>query len=339
MKRLISIEIEPGNGPIRGIIPRLYEAARQATRGKPLTLVAAEKIIQKVGNGDNVIILTGYGCLPMYPHGETDGPPGAAALARAVNLGLGAIPILVAGERDIPPIKASLLAAGVHVEDYETSKALKTSGAIIPLSYDAESSRKSAKELISTYKPKAVFAIEAVGPNKKGILHSRRGYDFGPQMSKVYEVFEEANRKGILTIACIDNGNEVGSGTIEDAVRQANPFGDVCLCPCQSGVACAIKSEVCIPAGISNWGAYGIAAMLAIMLKNPDILHSTDTERRILEACVSVGSSDAHFARPLPSVDGKSLAAQQSIIALLHEIVSRGLATTTSGTSAAFMIR
>ncbi len=274
-----------------------------------------------------------------HPHGETDGPPGAVSLARAINLGLGAIPVFVAGERDIPTIKACLLAAGVHVEDYETAKSLKTAATIIPLPYDAESAQRMAKELIDNHQPKAVFAIEATGPSKKGVIHSRRGYDFGPQMSKVYEVFEEANRRGILTIGCIDNGNEVGSGTIEETVRKVNPFGDVCLCPCQSGVACTIKAEVCIPAGISNWAAYGITAALALMLKNPEVLHSSDTEWRILEACVTTGCSDAHFARPLPSVDGKSLEAQQSIITLLHEIIGRGLATATKGREAAFMLR
>jgi hypothetical protein len=79
--------------------------------------------------------------------------------------------------------------------------------------------------------------------------------------------------------------------------------------------------------------------MLALALKNQQILHSPDTERRMLEACVRTGCSDAHFARPVTSVDGKSLEAQQSIITLLHEIVGRGLATTTSGREAAFMIR
>jgi len=337
--RLISVEIESGASPIRGIITALYEASRKTVGDRPLTLVAAESIIKRVSDGDNVIFLTGYGCLPMYPHGETDGPPGSVSLARAVNLGLGAVPVFVAGERDIPTIQACMRAAGIHVEDYETTQSLKTAGTIVPLPYDEKEARRAAQDIMEKYKPKAVIAVEATGPNKKGILHSRRGYDFGPMMSKVYQVFEEANKRGVLTIGCIDNGNEVGSGTIEETVRKINPFGDKCCCPVGAGIACAIKSDICIPAGISNWAAYGVAAMLALFLKDKNILHSTDMERLMLEACARTGCSDAHYARPLTSVDGKSLETQQSVVTLLHEIVRRGLTAGTSGRTAAFMIR
>ena len=44
-------------------------------------------------------------------------------------------------------------------------------------------------------------------------------------------------------------------------------------------MASAIATDVAIPASISNWGAYGIAAGLAILKRDPTLLHDGATER------------------------------------------------------------
>ncbi len=66
---------------------KVYDDTRKKY-GRPLTLLAAEQLLDKVKRGDHVLILTNS-------H-EMDGPPGAAAIARSLVLGLGAIPVLVA---------------------------------------------------------------------------------------------------------------------------------------------------------------------------------------------------------------------------------------------------
>ena len=72
---------------------RLYDAARKVTDGRPISTFAAEKLMESVGRDDVVLFLTGAGLKPILPEGESDGPPGAAALARAVYRGFGAIPV------------------------------------------------------------------------------------------------------------------------------------------------------------------------------------------------------------------------------------------------------
>jgi hypothetical protein len=90
-------------------------------------------------------------------------------------------------------------------------------------------------------------------------------------------------------------------------------------------MACRVTADVTIPVTTSNWAAYGISAMLAYLLKKPEILQDADTERRMLEACIMAGAVDGASFRPIPAVDGMSATANQSIVSLLHEIVGNGL--------------
>jgi hypothetical protein len=289
-----------------------------------LTLLAAQKILDQVGEGDTVFIMNGFSSIPHCPHGETHGPLGSASIARAVNLGINAKPILIVGDREMEPLAASVKAAGLNVEPYEIAGKARHMATIQPFSHEADDEAESeAIKLFDQYKPKAVFSFETMGPNKKGRHHSVLGFPYhGP---KLYHFFDEARRRGILTIAGIDGGNELGSGNIEEAVRRIVPHGDVCQCPCNGGMACRVTADVTIPVSTSNWAAYGISAMLAYLLKAPDVLQDVDTERRMLEASIMAGAVDGMTFRAIPAVDGRSGAANRSIINLLHEIVGNGL--------------
>src|SRR5260370_17265052 len=100
----------------RGVTYPLYEAARKK-QGKPLTWLAAKLLMDKVKKGDYVFVVTGAGTPPGLPAGETDGPPGAAAIARAIEIGLGAKPVLISEARNMPAVTKSTEAAGVAVVD------------------------------------------------------------------------------------------------------------------------------------------------------------------------------------------------------------------------------
>ena len=76
--RLCTVEMRPQGMP-RGKIHRLYDAARRRQGGRPLTLLAAERLRGVVKAGDSVILATGAGGPPWMPAGETDGPVGVAA--------------------------------------------------------------------------------------------------------------------------------------------------------------------------------------------------------------------------------------------------------------------
>ena len=105
--RLMTVEVRPVDGGLPpGIVVRLYEICRRY-HGEPLSTLAARRLAEVVGEGDTVLIVTGFGVPPNLPFGETDGPPGAAVLARALAKGFGAHVVLVTEEAHLAPVAAA----------------------------------------------------------------------------------------------------------------------------------------------------------------------------------------------------------------------------------------
>ena len=85
---LCNIEMRPSEGDLpRGTTRKYYEAARDVQKD-PLSYLAATALIERVMPGDKVLIVTGVRYPPILPFGETDGPVGAVAMARALDLSL-----------------------------------------------------------------------------------------------------------------------------------------------------------------------------------------------------------------------------------------------------------
>ena len=181
--------------------------------------------------------------------------------------------------------------------------------------------------MIDEYKPKAVISVETVGPNKKGIKHTAGGAaaESKDKFPGLEYLFYEANARGVLSVGCIDQGNEVGSGTIEEVVRIITPCGDICNCPCRAGLACVVKTDIVFPAAVSNWGAYAITAMVAYLLKKPEVLQDPNTERRMLEACITAGAVEGMSGRLIMGVDGLDVETNQGLINILHSIIRNAL--------------
>src|SRR5262249_49813549 len=97
-----------------GMLQPLYDAARKQAGG-PLCEAAARHIVKAVKPGDAIVLTTGAGGPPWLFCGETDGPLGLAALARALSLGLGALPLIITEARSEQPVAATLAAAGVSL--------------------------------------------------------------------------------------------------------------------------------------------------------------------------------------------------------------------------------
>ncbi len=327
--RLVTTLMCEGGCSDRWIIPPLYEAASSKLGGKPISLVAAQSLIERVKSGDRVFLTAGFGAYPNVPFGETDGPLGVASLARAIRFGLGGIPVVVAGPRDIGIIRQSVKAAGLNVTDYALAKETSSMAATevtFPLVDDTEN-KKFAAGLMDEYSPKALVAIEAIGPNKKGVKHCGGGSKASEKelLPGLEFLFYEAEARKILSVGIIDLGNELGSGTIEEAVRKIVPNAEVCKCPCKAGTACEVKADIVFPAAISNWGAYAISAMLGALLKRPEILQDADTERRMLDACIMTGAVEGLSEAPIMALDGVDWETCQGVIRILHSIVSRTL--------------
>lgn len=338
MDRLVTVEIKTAGRPGRGIMFPLYEAAVKANGDKPISLTIAAKLLELFDNGNppadgskhTAFIMSGMGAMPFMPCGETDGPPGVASLARAISIGLKGLSVVVVPPRDYEATKAAVEAAGVAVLS-EADALITTVRCAIVLKYGETGGNAMdvVKRLLDKFKPKAILSVEMFGPNRKGVRHfgSGRPVERLEKFAKTEFFFEEAMRRGIFTVGCVDVGNEIGCGNIEAAVRKHTPFADVCNpeCPCQDGLADHTKVSVCFPAAISNWAAYAITAMVGYLLGRPEVLQDYDTERLVFAAVAAKGSVDGCGGAPYTSADGVSSHLQGAIVQLLREIATQAL--------------
>jgi len=305
---------------LKGIpVVRMYEACR-VRAGEPLTLAAARGLAERVKAGDPVIFATGFVMLSCGKP-ETDGPVGAAALARAVNIGLKGIPVFVSEDSVLGAMRATAAAAGLHPWDPATARDGIHRAILEGFPVDDAAAREAARRMLDNYKPAALIAVERPGWNKHRVHHSGGGFGISHFTAKIDYLFEEARARGIYTVGIGDLGNELGMGYIRAAVRELVPHGRVCQCPCGGGIAADFEPDLGIMTNIANWGAYGIEACLAALLDEPEILHDAETERWLIEESVRGGAIDPVSGMLRPYVDGTSTKINMQIVDLLGGIV------------------
>lgn len=300
-------------GSLKSIYPwmRVYDDARKRY-GRPLTLLAAEKLKEQVQRNDFVFVVTNSI--------EMDGPPGAAAIARALIVGLGAIPVIVVdfeeGTKYERCISKSMTGAGLIPV---TDKGELIEGIFSPYSVlvrnwlprTLEGAIDESKKILDEFNPKAIITVEAVSCNKAGRRHGALGGsinsgDPNDEIVRWNQLIDVANERGILTIATGDNGNECGFGTLEDILKKHHEFCADCGCPCGEGIVSAAKADIVIPGASSNWACYGIEACLAKILDKPEVMHDEYTENRVLLNCANEGIPDGATAICTATTDGSS---------------------------------
>jgi hypothetical protein len=310
-------------GSSYGVIRRLYESGREAQGGSP-TGLAARRLLDKVEAGDLVVISTGAYVPHHLPKGETDGPTGAASLAYALHLGLGAIPLILCEEPIIQPMEACCLAIGFGVHPLDVARQIPYAAAVESFPTD-ESAKEVAQDILKDLRPKAIICVEKLGVNSEGVAHSSTGMPLKEGRARVETLVSAAREAGILTVGIGDNGNEIGYGLIEEAVREHKPYGRKCQCPCGGGIACTDACDVMITAAVSNWGAYGLAACLAVGLEKPELIHDGATEMRMIEECVRAGAADGATGMHTVSVDGIAGPIHAHLVGMLRVIVEKNL--------------
>src|SRR5262249_41806717 len=85
--------------------------------------------------------------------------------------------------------------------------------------------------------------------------HTMRGLDITTRMAPAERLFEgiKQHAPDVTTIGIGDGGNEIGMGKIPwEVIRRNIPGGGL--------VACRVPTDRLIVCGVSNWGAYGLAA-------------------------------------------------------------------------------
>jgi hypothetical protein len=144
---------------------------------------------------------------------------------------------------------------------------------------------------------------ESVPSDHQDRCHTMRGVDITNTMSPAHRLFENAGPE-ITTIGIGDGGNEIGMGKIGwDVIRRNISGGGL--------IACRVPTRHLIVSGISNWGAYGLAAGIHNqrgLASEPDLFHPQE-EFEMLETMIEAG----------PLVDGVSGLAEPTVDGLPFE--------------------
>lgn len=318
--RLVTVEMRNRGMPGGKIIP-LYEAARAEGGGEPLTFRAAASLLSRTRRHDNVLIITGAGSGPLIPNGENDGPVGAAVLARALHRGAGCTPLLVCEPHHAAPIVASCEAIGVGMRSVDQATHSRVGGAIVASPDRQDEIDDWARDLLDRLQPSAIVSIERLGPNSKGIVHGATGLSGWDPMVDLAPLFVQAAERGILSVGIGDAGNEIGFGRIADDVRRIQPHGSVCQCDCGAGMATVVPTDVLVVAAVSNWGAYGIEACMAMLLERTDLQHTPQEAERVILRCLEANGLEAMFCTQRFFVDGIAGEVSVSLVQVLREMV------------------
>jgi hypothetical protein len=271
-----------------------------------------------------VAVVTGF----FIPHatppcGETDGPLGALFLARTlVPLGIRVALLIDAFGRRA--LEAGLAACGLG----KAVTLLTLPGPDRP--WDTFLQKGWLPFARQTFGLTHLVALERVGPSHtldsvqrqlgqeslgetymvflhevpvehQDRCHTMRGVDITERMSPAHRLFQAVQgQPGITTIGIGDGGNEIGMGKIRwEIIRRNIPRGGL--------VACRVPVDHLIVCGVSNWGAYGLAAGV-LLLRGQCLrgeLFEPERERHLLEVMVEQGPLvDGVSGRQTATVDG-----------------------------------
>jgi len=261
-------------------VGRKTQALIDANRGGLADAAASLATASRVG------LITGF----FVPRGdvaapETDGPVGTALLAAALSAC--GVPARIAV--DTPSVEAVRAAVRATEEDVTVDEiVLGQEGAI--------------EELAKIWRGEAlshVVAIERCGRSADGKPRNMRGVDVSPWTLPLDSLFEG----GPWTkLAVGDGGNEVGMGKLPPGlIAEHVPNG--------AAIACVTSCDHLVVAGVSNWGAYGLMAALAVLRPDwrPTIAKFLTAERDFFVTDTIVkeaGAVDGVTAQRVATVDG-----------------------------------
>ncbi|XP_054469741.1 D-glutamate cyclase, mitochondrial isoform X2 [Anoplopoma fimbria] len=202
----------------------------------------------------SVAITTGFPTHYMHsPPDETDGPPGAIAMATML-LSLGKRVTIVTDSRALEmnrsiideAVRTGVLKTAIPLVTYEDSG---PDSALHFLCHDGDPSKPRYDHLV---------AIERSGRAGDGNYYNMRGVNIKHLVDPIDNLFIAAKDiPGIITTGIGDGGNELGMGKLKEKVKTLMPNGSL--------IACDIPADYAITAGVSNWGGYAVACGLYLL--------------------------------------------------------------------------
>jgi hypothetical protein len=238
-----------------------------------------------------VLIATGF-FIPSAGATETDGPPGAVALARALAV-LGYRVEYVTDEFTAPLLR--VLDDDRRIHQFPVA--------------DHAASRERAAALLADVRPDVLVAVERCGLTADGVYRNMRGADVSEYHAKVdYLFFDHPCSVGIG-----DGGNEIGMGNLAPVIPLVAPV---------AGQPCATKTTSLVISSVSNWGAWGLVATIS-KARGRNLLPSVEEGRDLLAAAVEQGAVDGVNGRRGGSVDGFPAEENDRVLAEMHAWLAR----------------
>jgi hypothetical protein len=309
-----------------GVCTILHEAASGLAKG-PLSFYAARRLAGGLQRGGLVYIITGF-VLHPYGKAETDGPVGAAALARALSMAFDAKPLFIVPEEAVPAVRKLIDVMGLrYCADPGELRETSLGAGIHVFVKDEKAAPAEAEKLMARGMPSYGIAIEAPGANERGVYHNAAGLDVSALEAKSDLLFDALRKAGVPALAIGDLGNECGMGALKDTLLRYIPYAAPgrCSCGCGGGIAARTSADTVVTATVSNWGAYGIIAALAYLTRKPEILHTAEREETALAAAAERGLIDM-YGEQIPAVDGLDMVIIKSMVTLMKECVTAAFA-------------
>ena len=248
---------------------------------------AAQYVLEHSGH---TVIVTGFYVI-MAGKPETDGPPGAVTIGRAVQA-LGRKVSYVTDSYTAPVLRA--WADGADVVEF-------------PI-LGVEESKQHAERLLEELQPSLLISIERCGRNRNDEYLNMRARDITPQTARLDYLFDH----GVPSVGIGDGGNEIGMGNLVHVIPSVESLPDD---PAISRV------DRLIIASVSNWGGYGLAAALS-QLTGRDLLPSSEGEAEMVQRMIDAGAVDGTTGDAVPTVDNFSMDENGALLARLHQLVN-----------------
>jgi hypothetical protein len=333
-------------------IAQLELAARADPGGRGLASAAAAGLLKPaaaaLAGAGRVLLVTGF-CVRRAMIGETDGPPGAASLAAALT-GLGKSVAVLSDRWSIALVEAALRAHGLRTAlgnpaagspaagvpaaaSAGSDPGLPTAGGLTATTGMAETptptvlvyafeDEAGALAAAAAFGPDLALAIERPGSAPDGSRYSMRGIALDELVPAADALFGPADgERTWVTVAVGDGGNELGMGGLRDACAPAIAQGAL--------VFCAAAADYPVVAGVSNWGAYALAAATALIKGGREaartVLPPPQAERAALSAVTAAGGVDGVSGLPADGVDGLSAAAYFAPIEAMYALATEDL--------------
>jgi len=306
------------NGPGRG------ELAKAADIFGPDSMITGVGLVTGFFIPDSLKskIATHHGSPKTYNgHAETDGPPGTVVLADVLaNL---RIPTTIITDQVCEPV---VKAACNAVDNLNTR--------ILASPIDRQHAAVWRTHVLSTMPIMQIshfIAIERVGPGytdaepvrnqpvpsidrekqqtrsstwQPGHCCNMRGESIDAFSADLHLLIESAKTRipNLRLVGIGDGGNEIGMGRfprdeLVPRITSSTPHR----------IPCRISADATIVAGVSNWGAYALAAAIAVQHDRVDLLerHSVTAQQQLLERIVAeAGAVDGVTRQNEPTVDG-----------------------------------